>query len=198
VPFVRFSHDRRGYDHIYLIHSQAGAGNASRAHILYWYRSPQGAKVGREPFDAGIRRALEARYPDLTFEWDKIVAASIVPPPSAVEQRPERRRVPRTGRLSQDVQGQQSATEPEIPAEPEPQRSQSSLASSLPSPKYRAVRRWPNHRPNSRRLASRVLRLRADRARDVEDDAEAVDAAVMEAASPQTPTDSLGRRPDMA
>ena len=65
MPFVRFSRDRRGYEHVYLVHTPVKRGKSGRARVLYWYRSPPAAKVGREAFDEGVRRALEQQYPDL-------------------------------------------------------------------------------------------------------------------------------------
>jgi hypothetical protein len=68
---LRFSRDRRGYEHFYLIQPSDRRGK-SRGRILYWFRSPPNVKVGRDPFDPSIRRALEAKYPDVIFDWEKI------------------------------------------------------------------------------------------------------------------------------
>jgi hypothetical protein len=40
------------------------------------FRTPPGIKVGREPFDRDIKRALEEHHPDLEFDWQKLEAAS--------------------------------------------------------------------------------------------------------------------------
>jgi len=91
VPFVRFSRDKRGYEHVYLVHTPNKRGRTGKPRVLYWYRSPPGVKVGREAFDTATRRALEAQYPDLTFDWDALAAP---PPPAApVEPWRERRRL---------------------------------------------------------------------------------------------------------
>ena len=73
MPFVRFSRDKRGYEHVYLVHANNNRGASSAPRILYWYRTPPGVKVGREPFDETVRRALEAEYPNLVFDWKRIV-----------------------------------------------------------------------------------------------------------------------------
>jgi hypothetical protein len=96
VPFVRFSRDRRGYEHIYLVHASNRRGKPSRPRVLYWFRTPPGVKVGRKPFDVDVRRALEAQNPDVTFEWDKIVATPM--PPADVEHWRERRRADRAAK----------------------------------------------------------------------------------------------------
>ncbi len=91
MPFVRFSRDRRGYEHVYLIEPVKERG---RSRVLYWFRTPPGVKVGRNPFDAATQRVLEQQNPDVHFDWAQIVAAK--PPPVApVESWREKRRVER-------------------------------------------------------------------------------------------------------
>lgn len=100
MPFVRFSRDKRGYEYIYLIHAplgNGGRGPASRLRVLYWYRTPPGVKVGREPFDPPLRAVLEAQNPDLVFDWKKILEAQAPPPPEAEPWR-ERRRAERSAK----------------------------------------------------------------------------------------------------
>jgi hypothetical protein len=96
VPFVRFSRDKRGYEHVYLVQASHTRGDATPARILYWYRTPPGVKVGREPFDEAARRALESEYPNIVFDWKRIINAPM-PPPEAENWR-ERRRVERAMR----------------------------------------------------------------------------------------------------
>jgi hypothetical protein len=91
VPFVRFSRDKRGYEHLYLIDSGRDRG---RSRVLYWFRTPPGVRVGRNPFDAETQRALERQNPDVQFDWPQIVAAKI-PPPVPVESWREKRRIER-------------------------------------------------------------------------------------------------------
>jgi hypothetical protein len=96
VPFVRFSRDKRGYEHVYLVHTTNQRGKASPARIMYWYRTPPGVKVGREPFDETARRALEAEYPNVVFDWKRIVSTQM--PAPETENWRERRRTERAMR----------------------------------------------------------------------------------------------------
>ena len=90
MPFVRFSRDRRGYEHLYLVDSK----EHGRSRVIYWFRTPPGVKVGRSPFDAATQRSLEQQYPDVRFDWPQIVAARM-PPPTPVENWREKRRAER-------------------------------------------------------------------------------------------------------
>jgi hypothetical protein len=90
VPFVRFTRDRRGYEHVYLV----DAKEHGRSRVIYWFRTPPGVKVGRSPFDSATQRSLEQQYPDVTFDWTQIVAARM-PPPAPVENWREKRRAER-------------------------------------------------------------------------------------------------------
>jgi hypothetical protein len=91
VPFVRFSRDKRGYEHLYLIDSSKERG---RSRVLYWFRTPPGVKVGRAAFDPDTQRSLERQNPDVQFDWPQIVAARM-PPPVPVENWREKRRAER-------------------------------------------------------------------------------------------------------
>lgn len=96
MPVVRFSRDKRGYEHIYLVDTPTGR-NAQRARVLYWFRTPPGVKVGRVPFDASVQSALEAQYPDVNFDWKAITEAQ-PPPVPEVEAWRERRRADRVAK----------------------------------------------------------------------------------------------------
>jgi len=91
VPFVRFARDRRGYEHVYLIDTSRDRG---RSRVLYWFRTPPGVKVGRNPFDPETQRSIERQNPDVQFDWAQIVAARM-PPPAPVENWREKRRAER-------------------------------------------------------------------------------------------------------
>jgi hypothetical protein len=93
LPFVRFTRDRRGYEHFYLVEATTNRRGKTRARVLYWFRSPPNVKVGREPFDDNVRRDLEAQYPDIAFDWRKIKETPI--PSADVERWRERRRIER-------------------------------------------------------------------------------------------------------
>ena len=118
MPFVRFSRDKRGYEYVYLVEASTRNRQAP-ARVLYWYRTPPGVRVGREPFDAEVRQTLEARYRDITFDWKAITSAQ--PPNPQIETWRERRRAKKDARR---LQGQgsrppESARADEPPVEPE-------------------------------------------------------------------------------
>ena len=91
---LRFSRDRRGYEHFYLV--QAGSDRGGRPpRILYWYRTPPGIKVGRAPFDAEMQRQIEAENPRVSFDWPRLLATPIPPPTVEVDRWRERRQAER-------------------------------------------------------------------------------------------------------
>lgn len=93
MAFFRFNRDKRGYEHFYLVEPTTNRRGNVRQRVLYWFRSPPDVKVGREPFDEGVRRALEAQNPDLTFDWRSILEAPI--PSADADKWRERRRAER-------------------------------------------------------------------------------------------------------
>jgi hypothetical protein len=107
VPFLRFSRDKRGYEHTYLVQVTNRRGKSVRPRILYWYRTPPGVRVGRQPFDEDVRQALEAQNPGVVFDWGAIVATPF-PPPELVEPWRERRRAERAARRSSRDDDQES------------------------------------------------------------------------------------------
>jgi len=113
VPFVRFSRDRRGYEHLYLV----DAKEHGRSRVIYWFRTPPGVKVGRNPFDAATQRSLEQQYPDVKFDWPQIVAARI-PPPTPVENWREKRRAERAFKRARAEQTVEVAELERLNAEP--------------------------------------------------------------------------------
>lgn len=96
MPFLKFSRDKRGYEHFYLVQPVSGRRGRPEHQILYCFRTPPNVKVGREPFDEQVRRALEAQNPGVRFDWDALVRTPI-PPPEAEDWR-ERRRAVRAAR----------------------------------------------------------------------------------------------------
>ncbi len=100
VPFLRFSRDKRGYEHFYLVQPTTNRRGKTRTRILYWFRTPPGVKVGRLPFNADVQRAIEAQNPGVIFDWKKLLATPIPPPAPDVERWRERRRVERAERAS--------------------------------------------------------------------------------------------------
>jgi hypothetical protein len=92
VPFLKFSRDKRGYEHTYLMHAVTRRGKPARTRILYWYRTPPGVRVGRLPFDEEVRKTIEGRNPGVVFNWD-VLASTPIPPPDNTEHWRERRRL---------------------------------------------------------------------------------------------------------
>ena len=112
--FLKFSRDRRGYEHFYLVEPVTGRRGKTRQRVLYWFRTPPNVKVGREPFDAHVRRALEAQYPGVTFDWEQLRNTPI--PSVEPEYWRERRRAERVARQAQqDEDAQAAAAEPPSP-----------------------------------------------------------------------------------
>lgn len=114
MPSVRVSRDKRGYAHIYLVHAATRRGKPSRPRILYWFRTPPGVIVGREPFDPAVRRALEAQNPEVTFDWDRLV--KMTAPPPDVEPWRERRRAERAAKQARlaEERGQEEAAPADV------------------------------------------------------------------------------------
>jgi len=131
VPFLRFSRDKRGYEHFYLVQPTSARRGKERQRILYWFRTPPNVKVGREPFAEHVRRALEAQYPNVRFDWETLVATPI-PPPEVGHWR-ERRRVERAARQAADAEPAASEAEAEGSAE-EPTLAASAPATREPAP----------------------------------------------------------------
>src|SRR5262249_42526816 len=110
VAFLRFSRDKRGYEHFYLVEAVTNRKGKSRSRVLYWYRTPPNVKVGRAPFDDEVRRALEKQYPDVSFDWTKIVDAPI--PSADAEKWRERRRTERAERAARRQADGESSADP--------------------------------------------------------------------------------------
>lgn len=102
MPFLRFSRDKRGYEHTYLVHAANRRGRPTRPRVLYWYRTPPGVKVGRAPFDDEVRKTLESQYPGVTFDW-KTFESTPMPPPEPEYWR-ERRRAERAARQARQLE----------------------------------------------------------------------------------------------
>ena len=86
MPFLRVIRDKRGYETTYLMHWFRD-GNRQRSRVLYVFRTPGGVRVGRDPLAPEILREIEARHPDIAFEW-KIIRDN----QQVVEPAPEQRR----------------------------------------------------------------------------------------------------------
>lgn len=96
MAFFRFSRDKKGYEHYYLVEPSTNRRGKVTPRVLYWFRTPPGILVGRQPFDEGVRRALEAQYPAVSFDWRSIVDAPI--PSADADKWRERRRAERAAK----------------------------------------------------------------------------------------------------
>jgi len=96
LAFLRFSRDKRGVENFYLVQPTTNRRGKVRPRVLYWFRSSPDVKVGREPFDPEVRRALEAQNPDVTFDWRAIVETPI--PSADADKWRERRRAERAAK----------------------------------------------------------------------------------------------------
>ena len=112
MAFFRFTRDKRGYQHFYLVEPIANRRGKVRQRVLYWFRSPPDIKVGREPFDEGVRRLLEAQNPDVTFDWRTILDAPI--PSAEADKWRERRRAERAAKqMLASASPDEESTEPD-------------------------------------------------------------------------------------
>jgi hypothetical protein len=128
VSFLKFSRDRRGYEHFYLVEPVTGRRGKTRQRVLYWFRTPPNVKIGREPFDAQVMRALETRYPGVRFDWDQLRHTPI--PSAEPEYWRERRRAERAVRRQEDEEAETMAAEPPAPERGVPDR----VPPELPEP----------------------------------------------------------------
>jgi hypothetical protein len=86
VPFLRVIRDKRGYETTYLMHWYR-EGSKQRSRILYVFRTPGGARVGRDSLEPEVQRAIEAQHPDIAFDWKSVLANRQI-----IESAPEPRR----------------------------------------------------------------------------------------------------------
>ena len=137
MAFLRFSRDKRGYEHFQLVESTSRRGR-TRTKVLYWFRTPPGVKVGREPFDEQTRRAIEAKNPGVLFDWKRILSTPI--PSADAEKWRERRREERAAKRARKAREQAdgdtvASEEPEAPDALEaPEALDAPEASELPDP----------------------------------------------------------------
>ena len=95
MPFVRYARDRRGYETLYVMHAFDADGRG-RPRVLYACRTVPYARVGRAPIDESVQRRIETAYPNIGFEWPRLLkeAAASAPRP----EKPDTRNEPRKGR----------------------------------------------------------------------------------------------------
>ncbi len=100
---MRFSRNRRGYEHTYVLHTFRGEGR-SKPRLLYWFRTPPGVRVGRHPLDEEAIRAIEENNPSLAFDWGRMLKVQPPPLPDA-ERRGKAQRAARPPRGAAAGQG---------------------------------------------------------------------------------------------
>ena len=97
MPYLRFSRNKRGYEHTFVLHTFRGEG-ASKPRLLYWFRTPPGVRVGRHPLDEEAIRAIEENNPNLAFDWSRMLKVQPPPPQPDTERRGKAQRAARAGR----------------------------------------------------------------------------------------------------
>src|SRR5262245_15843629 len=160
MAFLRFTRDKRGYEHFYLVQPTTNRRGKVRTRILYWFRTPPNVKVGRQPFDDALRRALEAQNPGIAFDWQKIVDTPI--PSADAEKWRERRRAERAERVARQAETEAEEAQEvadESPNAEEEQASSEQAADAPPAdvPEVRAAQsgEQPQQRPEQRRRRRR-------------------------------------------
>lgn len=126
MPFLRFSRDKRGYENTYLLHTFRREGH-SHPRLLYWFRTPPGVGVGRHPLDERAIRAIEESYPNLSFDWSKMLQVRPPPPPEerrrtrsekSRKQPAKREAAPRRSRSDRQGKAAREKAPVEVPREP--------------------------------------------------------------------------------
>lgn len=129
MPFLRFTRDRRGYENTFLVDTVRRRGR-ERARVLYWFRSPPQVKIGRSAIDEAAIRLLEEEYPDVAFDWTRILEARM-PEPEAEDPRRMRPR----GRGDRDRDREREGTRRDARPEPRPEPSPEPVAAvTSPAP----------------------------------------------------------------
>jgi hypothetical protein len=108
---MRFSRDRRGYEHTYVLHAARGQSR-QEPRILYWFRTPPHVRVGRAAIDEEAIRLLEETHPDVSFEWSRMLKAQPPPAPPA-DEFPRRR-----GKQRRPDEKKPQRPQPATPAQP--------------------------------------------------------------------------------
>jgi len=146
VPFLRVIRDKRGYKTTYLMHWYR-EGSRQRTRILYIFRSPGGVRVGRQSLEPEVLRDIEARHPEISFDWKAVIGSQQVID-TAPDPRPLRRR--RRGSDEDTPSGQAATSEPprtrprEKPAQAAASRPPipSTIEGSTPDEQIAFLARW--------------------------------------------------------
>ena len=146
MPFLRVIRDKRGYKTTYLMHWYR-EGSRQRTRILYIFRSPGGVRVGRQSLEPEVLRDIEARHPEISFDWKAVIGSQQVID-TAPDPRPLRRR--RRGSDEDTPSGQAATSEPprtrprEKPAQAAASRPPipSTIEGSTPDEQIAFLARW--------------------------------------------------------
>jgi hypothetical protein len=119
VPFLRVLRDKRGYETTYVVHWFRD-GNRQRSKVLYAFRSPPGVRVGRAALDPLVLRELEARYPEIDFDWRALLETKQVIDSTVDPRRPRPRKkgtvTPPANAESPPAPPPQAPARPSVPA----------------------------------------------------------------------------------
>jgi len=110
--------------------SSASPKGGSEPRILYWYRTPPGVKVGRQPFDAATQKVLEAQYPGIVFDWRRI-AETPFPPPDAEYWR-ERRQAEKAAKQARRVARDEESSPDEAAVAQDAEAAETAFAEEAP------------------------------------------------------------------
>ena len=110
------------------MHTPTRRGKPGRSHVLYWYRTPPGVRIGRKPFSEDVQRMLEAQNPGVPFDWPAIISTPM-PPPDMTEFWRERRRA---AKAAKQQSRSQDADENESPGEGEESQSSETFDAAEP------------------------------------------------------------------
>ena len=91
MPYLRLIRDKRGYETTYLMH-WFRENNRQLSRILYVFRTPGGVRVGRLALEPEVMRQLEARHPEIDFDWTAVLDNRQIIDSTPVEQRRPRKR----------------------------------------------------------------------------------------------------------
>jgi hypothetical protein len=174
MAFLRFTRDKRGYEHFYLVQPTTNRRGKVRTRILYWFRTPPNVKVGRQPFDDALRRALEAQNPGVAFDWQKIIDTPI--PSADAEKWRERRRAERAERVARQAgtEAEEAAGESLTVEDEQPSDDQTTEAPPTDVPDVRAAQpdepqqhqlQQPQQQPQQQQQQRRRRRRRGRRGR---------------------------------
>ncbi len=118
MPFLRVIRDKRGYETTYLMDWYHEAGR-QRSRVLYAFRGPGGVRVGRQPLEPATMHELEARHPELAFDWKAIFGdRQVIESAPDLRRRRPRREEPATGAAAEVAVPPQPKPAPRSPAPP--------------------------------------------------------------------------------